>query len=258
MSENSKISWTDDTFNPWAGCEKVSPACDHCYAEGWAKRAGCPQLWTGAPPRRTTAANWRQPVKWNRQAQENGIRRRVFCASLADVFDERVSEFWRVDLWNLIEATPNLDWLILTKRPENIKGMYTCIFPNGIKNVWLGVTVENQLEAERRIRILQNAPAVIRFLSCEPLLEPIAPNLDGIHWTICGGESGGNARLMNDDWARQLRDQCKAKGVAFFMKQMGAVSDRISKGSGIERNEEWGYIPQGLRVRDFPGYGGNS
>lgn len=259
MAENSKIPWCDHTFNPWTGCEKVSPACDNCYAELWAQRTGRPHLWEGAPPKRTTPANWKEPVKWNRRAKESGQRQRVFCASLADVFDARVPWQWREDLWTLIEETPYLDWLILTKRPENFADMLLGNGLEGFPNVWLGVTVENREQAALRIPLLQRTPAAVRFLSCEPLLEDIIPGFpDGLDWTdcidwiICGGESGGKARLMSDAWAECLLDTCRFFEIPFFMKQPGAVNDRISKDSGIEYDDEWGYIPPYLRVREFP------
>lgn len=175
MTENTKIEWCDHTFNPWVGCTKVSPACDHCYAEGWAKRTGLPQLWAGEL-RRTSAANWRLPLKWDIEAEASGIRRKVFCASLDDVFDNQAPERWRADLWSLIAETPHLDWLLLTKRPQNIAKMLPSQaaghpeWGEGWPNAWLGTTVENQTEADRRIPHLLAIPAAIRFLSCEPLL----------------------------------------------------------------------------------------
>lgn len=240
MAENSKIEWCDHTFNPWVGCTKVSPACDHCYAEAWAKRTGQAQLWDG-DRRRTSGANWRQPILWNRKAEAAGTRARVFCASLADVFDNKAASRWRDDLWRLIARTPFLDWLLLTKRPQNIHKMLpgpaigAPEWGDGWPNVWLGTTVENQEEADRRIPHLLGVPAKVRFLSCEPLLEPIETPflkmridehgnfLSGgrIHWVICGGESGPLARPMHPDWARSLRDQCQAAGVLFFFKQWG-------------------------------------
>ena len=248
MVENSKIEWCDHTFNPWVGCAKVSPACDHCYAEGWAKRTGQPQLWTGER-RRTTSAYWRQPLKWNREAEKSGVRRRVFCASLADVFDNQADFVWRRDLWHLIEDTPHLDWLLLTKRPQNIPKMlperYGDLTPWPFPNVWLGTTVENQEEAARRISQLLAVPAVVHFLSCEPLLGPLdvrrwlkPPPVvsERRGWVICGGESGGGAREMDPQWARQLRDDCLESGVAFFMKQMTRKAP----------------IPADLMVRQFP------
>src|SRR5262245_18137233 len=122
MGADSKIEWCHHTFNAFVGCTKVSPACDHCYAEAWAKRAGHPELWAGER-RRTSAENWKQPLKWDKAAARTGERHRVFCASLADVFDNQVPDVWRTDLWKLIDLTPNLDWLLLTKRPQNIAKM---------------------------------------------------------------------------------------------------------------------------------------
>jgi protein gp37 len=164
MGANSKIEWCHHTFNPWVGCTPVSRACDFCYAEAWAKRTGHPELWQGQR-RRTTAANWREPLKWNRAAAAAGERHRVFCASLADVFDNQVPAQWREDLWGLIRETPSLDWLLLTKRPQNIAGMLPAQFDEGDRwperwpNVWLGTTVENQDEADRRIPHLLAVPA---------------------------------------------------------------------------------------------------
>lgn len=182
MAENSKIEWTDHTFNPWIGCTKVSAACDHCYAEVSTPtrtlRASGAETWgPHAPRKRTSAANWKKPLAWNRQALADGRSYRVFCASLADVFDNHRSILpeWRDDLWRLIHATPYLDWLLLTKRPQNVPR----IVPGWMEprswpsNVWLGTTVENQTEADRRIPYLLAVPAAVRFLSVEPLLGPV-------------------------------------------------------------------------------------
>lgn len=242
MAENSKIEWTDHTFNPWVGCEKISPACDHCYAEGWAKRTGQAALWSGQR-RRTAPANWRQPLKWDAEAERSGVRRKVFCASLADVFDNQVPAEWRRDLFELIRLTPFLDWLLLTKRPQNIEKMVKCddVLGKLPDNVWLGSTAENHDELQRRRGHLLNVAASIHFLSCEPLLSKLwLPAQDTywhpLDWVICGGESGGNARMMDPAWARHLRDECKELGVAFFMKQMTRKAP----------------IPEDLMVRQFP------
>ncbi|HET8638121.1 MAG TPA: phage Gp37/Gp68 family protein [Acidobacteriaceae bacterium] len=240
MAENSKIEWTDHTFNPWVGCTKISPACDHCYAEVWAKRTGQASLWAGER-RRTSEANWQKPIKWDRDAARDGVRRKVFCASLADVFDNQVPDRWREDLWHRIDQTKHLDWLLLTKRPQNIAKMLPDVrtgvpaWGSGWPNVWLGTTVENR-EEQRRIDWLRSIPAVVRFLSCEPMLAEITPDLSGVHWVICGGESGGAARFMMPGWARGLERHCREAGVAFFMKQMTGKAP----------------IPDDLMIRQFP------
>lgn len=274
MAENSGISWTHHTFNCWKGCRKVSPACKNCYAESFAKRFGED---FGGRRILTGDSYWKQPLKWNREAEKTGVRYRVFCASLADVFEEwngpihdskgaelRISEDGRITdcidwtrpltasdvrtrLFELIDATPNLDWMLLTKRPENILKMWPeptnnalSPFPNKRYNVWLGTTVENQQYADKRIPELLKCRdlAPVLFLSCEPLLGPVdlqrylfvgdeggweyAGSPRGfINWVIAGGESGPNARPSHPDWFRSLRDQCQAANVPFHFKQWG-------------------------------------
>ncbi len=256
MAENSKIEWCDHTFNPWIGCTKVSPACDHCYAEALMdKRMGKAKWGAGQPRVRTGAANWNMPLRWNREAERTGVRPRVFCASLADVFDNEVPARWRADLFRMIRSTPYLDWLLLTKRIGNARAMIDeardfdasgPIWP--WPNVWLGATVVNQAEADRDIPKLLAVPAAKRFLSIEPMLGGIqlglcdcdngsvaapggaggvtCPKCSGtggrmLDWIIVGGESGPGARPMHPDWARSIRDQCAAAGVPFFFKQWG-------------------------------------
>ena len=228
MGANSKIEWTHHTFNPWVGCTKISPACAHCYAEAWAKRSGLVQWGDQAERRHTSLANWGQPRKWNENARREGVRRRVFCASLADVFEDRAELIpWRTELFNLIDQTRALDWLLLTKRPENIQRLWPESFQDHTRcpNIWLGATVENQEMADRRIPALLKAPAKVRFLSCEPLLGRVnlafLANASQLHWVIAGGESGQSARPMHPDWARLLRDQCQSAGAQFHFKQWG-------------------------------------
>lgn len=227
--KDTKIEWCDHTFNPWVGCTKLSPACDHCYAETWARRTGQSELWDGER-RLTSRANWQAVHRWHGAAIAAGTRPRVFCASLADVFDNQVKSDWREHLWGLIFNTPQLDWLLLTKRPQNIADMLPTICAWPLDQVWLGTTVENQQEAERRIPALLAVPAVVHFVSCEPLLGPLdltrfmMPTLSGkprVEWVIVGGESGPKARPMHPDWARSLRDQCADAGIPFFFKQWG-------------------------------------
>ena len=317
MAENTSIEWCDHTFNPWSGCTKVSPGCAHCYAESLSKRNPATLgVWgKGQPRKRMSEAYWRQPLKWNEtgicvncgysstrtegahRAPDGGWcgdhdgnggiaqtfrRPRVFCASLADWLDDEVPIEWLADLLDLIRRTPNLDWLLLSKRPENWRDRLmaaanylrdktnhvlreTCQWISDWvqwnkppANVWIGTTVEDQTRADERIPLLLSIPAKVRFLSCEPLLGPVTLALmycpdcctwtaskpvnsgkdvgcfhcgtyknqwfmreQGIHWVICGGESGPGARPMHPDWARSLRDQCVAAGVPFLFKQWG-------------------------------------
>ncbi len=224
MATNSRIEWTDHTFNPWWGCVKVSPACKHCYAEAWARRVGA-AVWGARAPRRFFGdAHWAEPRRWNRMAEATGSRHRVFCASMADVFeDRRELAPWRERLGGLVAETPWLDWLLLTKRPDRA----SALAPWGARwprNVWLGATVETQAWAERRLPELAAVPARVRFLSCEPLLGRLdlsAWLTPHVHWVIAGGESGPRARPSDPDWFRALRDQCVAAGVPFHLKQWG-------------------------------------
>lgn len=223
MADNTKIQWTDHTFNPWMGCTKVSPACRYCYAERLTKFRSLAGWGSRAQRCRTSENNWKKPLKWNRDAELEGRRHRVFCASLADVFEAKVElNPWREQLWQLIEATPWLDWQLLTKRPQRIR---LCV-PWGDRwpdNVWIGATVELQRYADRRIPELLQHPAAVRFLSCEPLLGKLdlTPYLDALQWVIVGGESGPHARPTHPAWFRSVRDQCHKHGVPYFLKQWG-------------------------------------
>ena len=225
MARDSRIEWTDHTFNPWWGCTKVSPACDHCYAEAWARRVGF-DIWSAGKPRRQLSeAYWGQPAKWNAAAERAGERARVFCASMADVFEwKKGLSAARRRLWHVIEATPHLDWLLLTKRPHLVQRLS----PWGDRwpdNIWLGTTVEGQRWADKRLPFLKDIPARVRFLSCEPLLDSI--ELDpwlvsgAVHWVIAGGESGPRARPSDPRWFHDIRDRCRDYGVPFHFKQWG-------------------------------------
>ncbi len=259
MGEVTAISWCD----PWIGCTKVSPACDGCYAEARMDKRFARVKW-GAPGKgagtrsRTSPGNWREPVRWNRKAEIAGTRPFVFCASLADVFDNQVRAEWRADLFDLIRATPNLVWLLLTKRPQLIVRLSEAA--GGLpSNTAIGATCEDQERADINVPHLLAAKAKLNpafaFLSCEPLLGPIQLDdfCDGhkfvdwlrgnwchdvpdnrvaaisrghqsIDWVITGGETdqgSHKARPTHPDWLRSLRDQCAAAGVPFHFKQWG-------------------------------------
>lgn len=231
MAKDSAIEWTHHTFNPWWGCTKVSPGCKHCYAEAWAKRTGLSVWGSRAPRRQLSNDYWRQPVIWNAAAERRGTRVRVFCASMADVFEDRRDlDANRQRLWALIAATPKLDWLLLTKRPHKVAELapYGKQWPD---NIWLGSTAENQRWLDKRMMELTAVPAKVLFLSCEPLLGPldlsqwIAAARRGerrlIDWVITGGESGHNARPPNPEWFASIRDQCRSAGIRFLFKQYG-------------------------------------
>ena len=209
MGKNSKISWTDHTFNPWWGCTKVSPACQNCYAEALAKRTGF-DCWEEKPRRFFGDAHWNEPLKWNKE------KAFVFCGSMCDILENVPDVLYtpRMRLFDLIEKTPNLTWLLLTKRPGNI-----FLIP-GFRNIWVGVTVENQTYTFRYHQEVITAQD-IKFISCEPLLGEINLVYPYPKWVICGGESGANARPMNREWAIHLRDQCKKIGIPFWFKQWG-------------------------------------
>ena len=230
MAEKTGITWTDSTFNPWIGCTKVGPGCDHCYAEALMDKRWHKVAWgSGQQRQRTSAANWKQPLLWEREHEafalaNDGRRRRVFCASLADVFDNEAPPQWRGELWTLVKATPHLDWLILTKRIGNVRGMAPA---EGLPpNVWLGATIVNQEEYDRDAHKLLAVPASVRFLSVEPMLGPIrgVPSIGAFDWVIVGGESGKEARPIKREWIDSLHDQCAWFSVPFFFKQWGGPS----------------------------------
>ncbi len=294
MGQKTGIAWTDHTFNPWWGCEKISPGCAHCYAATFSERQKL-KIWGKDAPRRTfDERHWNQPLVWNRAAMRAYARRRVFCASMADVFEDHpIADQERPKLFTMIMQTPWLDWQLLTKRPEN----FFKFVPRDWrwpKNVWPMTTVENQAQADIRIEQLLKVDAEIHGLSCEPLLGPLNlqkwlrpfPNCGhvgrdgccehpnnmtpechsgdvcpmtehsrGINWVIIGGETGAGARPFQLWWAREIIAQCRAAGVAVFVKQLGAkpldvnfVITLNDKRAGANP-DEW---PADLRVREFP------
>lgn len=235
MAENSKIEWTDHSVNLWVGCQAVSMGCANCYAKAQVERYGG----DFSTRRRTALENWKKPYRWNRYAEANGIRFKVFANSLSDFFDKKVPSSWRDDAWDLIAKTPHLDWILVTKRPQNILKMKMLPpgWGKGWPNVWILVTAENQEEADRRIPLLLEITAAIHGVSIEPMLGPVDLRpFPGLNWAIAGGESGRGRRPINLDWMRDVRDQCAEMGIAFFGKQKDKVTD----------------LPPDLLVREFP------
>lgn len=238
MSRKTGIEWCDHTFNIAWGCMKVSPGCAHCYAETLSSRFGHDVWGPAAQTTRRTfgAKHWAEPLAWNEAARASGTRARVFCSSMCDVFEDHpIIDAERAKLWPLIRATPHLDWLLLTKRPERIHDALPadwCDDGYGYPNVWIGTSIESQ-EYANRVWPLVDLVARVKFLSFEPLLGPVILPTRlgespwwGINWAIVGGESGPGARPMELDWARRLRDDCASHGVAFFLKQLGGFPDK--------------------------------
>lgn len=248
MAYNSKIEWTHHTFNGWHGCTKISPGCKHCYAESLSKRWG-KDIWGPTAHRQITSdANWKKPYTWNRQAEAAGRMDRVFAFSMGDVFEDRRDlDEPRARFFRMVEETPNLLWLILSKRPENMHRLAPQRWAYGWpSNVCAMTSVENQEEADRRIPHLLTVPALYHGLSMEPLLSLVnisiylprpawgvrgatMANQKYIDWVIVGGESGHGARPMSPGWVRSLRVQCKRSRVPFFFKQWGMYNEQGQK-----------------------------
>ncbi|MBF0422774.1 MAG: phage Gp37/Gp68 family protein [Magnetococcales bacterium] len=246
------MTGTHHTFNPWWGCAKVSDGCNNCYAESWAARVGM-KCWGKNNDRRFFGdSHWAEPMRWNRKAESQRQRQKVFCSSMADVFEARQDlDSWRERLWRLIDATPWLDWLLVTKRHDHVLEMvpWKSDWPD---NIWLGMTAEDQKWAARRLPVLLEIPAKMRFVSCEPLVGPIdiSPWVGpgGVDWIIVGGESGARARRMQPEWVEQIQKQCSKAGTAFFFKQWGIFgadgSRRPKKKNGnLFLGQQWQEFP---------------
>lgn len=241
MGSTTKIPWTDHTFNLAWGCQKVSPGCTHCYAERLARRYGYDVFGPDKPRRTLGAAYWDRPRQWNAAAEKEGRAHRIFCASMADPFENHPTIAGeREKLWALIRASPWLDWQLLTKRPERIAETLPDDWHGGYDNVWLGTSIENN-DYVWRADELRKIPAVVRFVSYEPALGPLgALELEGIDWVIYGGESGPGYRKHQPTWARNMYARCRSAGVAFFFKQ--------SSGTWPET----GILLDGQLIREFP------
>jgi protein gp37 len=274
MGDTTQIQWCDKTFNPWMGCTKVAPECKNCYAEVIVDKRFDRAHWGKGQPRyRTKDANWKQPLRWNKEAGISGMRPKVFCLSLGDWLDEEVPIEWLMSLLTLIETCQNLDWLLLTKRSQNWKLRLEQItdaetnhvtapiiarnWLRGVspQNVWIGVSAG----ADQRAAL--DIPAKIHFLSCEPMLKPIdsysLPTQE-FDWIIFGGESGTHARTCDLQWIRDGLTFCRRNEITPFVKQLGAkpcvqspdgyyhLVLQDSHGGDLD---EW---PTDLRVREFP------
>lgn len=316
MGKNTSIEWCDHTFSPWWGCTKVAAGCAHCYAETFARRFGV-GWGNGSERRIASERSWRQPLAWERAARhradcphtsltgtepayrcdgcgaivttapdpkhdgfvvERFHRPRVFCGSMCDVFEARPElDAPRDRLSRLIEQTPNLDWLLLTKRPENIRPMLSFQQAAPIENLWVGCSIATQADADRNLPLLMAVPAVVRFLSIEPLIEPIdfgdefRESANCPEWVIVGGESGPNARPCRIEWIRSIVAQCREARVPCFVKQIGSLVPWETDGS--RPVEQWPFLtfgdgdgyavlrdrkggdmaewPEDLRVREF-------
>ena len=246
MGENTKIAWATDTYNPWWGCVEVSPACDICYAKIFDHRLGRDDWGKDAPRRMFGDKHWAEPLKWNQKAREKGEARRVFCGSMCDIGEDRPDLVApRGRLIQLIYDTLWLDWLLLTKRPQN----FPRLFPGSWEeapppNVWKMTTLEN-MDYAWRVDELVKSPAIVHGVSVEPMLGPVSIRQWGrwIQWVIIGGESGPGCREMRREWVDPLIAECREFGIACFVKQLGGHPDKRDK------PEFW---PEELRLHEVP------
>ena len=249
MGANSQIGWTDHTMNFWIGCSETSPACDHCYARDLSERYGWAEWGPGEPRHRTSEANWKKPYQWDRAAKALGIRPRVFSLSLGDWADQEIPRDWREDMETVVDETPNLDWLLLSKRHGPVEKWCRARIPK--HNVRIGFTVENREWAQARLYHLQRIAALgwNTFVSYEPALEGVDfshwLNDGTIQWLICGAESGSSRRPFDLDWARSCRDACQAAEVPFFLKQIpgGPGPKHVIEGPELD-GKQWQEFPR--------------
>ncbi len=238
MADGTAIEWTDATWNPVTGCTKITTGCDNCYAARFSERfrGVSNHPFESGFDLTLRPERLKQPLAWRKP-------RMIFVNSMSDLFHKEVPREFIDGVFETMEAAPRHIFQVLTKRSSlmrsYLKSRYREARPP--KNIWIGVSVED-LTAQTRIAHLREAPAAIRFLSIEPLIGPVGPLvLDGIHWVIAGGESGPNARPMEIKWVREIRDQCKAQGVAFFFKQWGGF--RPKSGGRLLDGREWNELP---------------
>lgn len=229
----TKIEWTEATWNPTTGCTKVSEGCKNCYAEKMAKRLqamGMKRYQNGFQ----LTLHWDLidlPLRWKKP-------RKIFVNSMSDLFHPEVPDDFIQKVFETMNRASHHIFQVLTKRPERVAALAHRL--NWTSNIWMGTSVENMRVIER-VDHLRKIPARVRFLSCEPLLGPLKLNLDGIHWVIVGGESGPGARPMDEQWVREIRDQCVKENVAFFFKQWGGVQKHRT--GRVLDNRTWDEMP---------------
>jgi protein gp37 len=247
MSEATIIAWTDHTFNPWMGCEKVSEGCRNCYAATLTKNRMGLDLWGRSSPRQVTKAPWKNVIKWDEDAPGHcgvlgfGMPDLTFCASLCDIFEDHpTANATRPAVWEIIRRCQHTHFQVLTKRPERIADNLPPDWGDGWSNVWLGTSIED-MRVARRADHLRTIPAVVRFISYEPAIGPLDDlDIGGIDWVIYGGESGPGHRKEDKQWARVMHAKCSESGAAFFHKQSAGYRTEL----GIELD--------GQIVREFP------
>lgn len=245
MSESSTIEWTEATWNPWTGCTKVSAGCDNCYMMTMKRRFGQnPEIVVRS---KTT---FRDPLKWK-------TGKLIFTCSMSDFF-HKDADAWRDEAWEIIRATPQHTYQILTKRPGRIRRHLPADWGEGYPNVWLGTSMEDGVQIHRAWR-LSEIPAQVRFISAEPLLARLtfrhvdgSSALDRIDWAIVGGESGANSRPMDIDWARQIRDECATTDTSFFLKQLGGVRDKRGHEKALLDGKRYTEMPSVVPIEGTP------
>jgi protein gp37 len=241
MGIETVIAWTDHTFNPWMGCVKVSDGCKNCYAEALTRNRMGIKVWGPNSERQVTKSPWDNVRAWNKSAKKDGVIRRVFCASLCDIFEDHpTANATRPRVWDLIASSESLHFQLLTKRPERIVQCLPASWGDGWNNVWLGTSIED-MRVAHRADCLRSIPASVRFISYEPAIGNLDDlNITGIDWVIYGGESGPGHRPEDKNWARVMRDKCDANGTAFFHKQSAGYKT------------EMGITLDGKIIREYP------
>lgn len=257
MGEITKIQWAHHTFNAWIGCEKISEACKFCYAEKYAERWSIAKWGKNGTRYKTVQANWNKLIRWNKQAQKDGVRRRVFCFSLSDIMEDSplIPQEWREEFYKIVKQCTWLDFLFLTKRPENYFRFLPADWGDGYDNVWLGTSIENQRRYDERYKFLQTIKAKVKFFSMEPMLEYVQMHWKP-DWVIIGGESGfkKDCRELDLRSVKLTVALLRSAGVKVFFKQLGViVASKLKLNDDKGGNfEEYPEHLEWLQVREVP------